>query len=98
MNVDAVSFLPPQVMPSLAAPGETGADAGFAAWFGKQLGNLDGELQGAERAVQELAAGSATNLHQVMMQLEQAKLSLQLVVQVRNHLLDAYQDVIRMQV
>ncbi len=48
--------------------------------------------------MRNLVAGDVENLHQVMMSLEKAKLSFELVVQVRNRLLEAYQDVMRMQV
>jgi flagellar hook-basal body complex protein FliE len=97
-SIDAVSFLPAQAMPSLEASAGASPEPGFSRWFESQLGGLNDELQQAERGVQALAVGAAPNLHEVMMKLEQAKLSLQLMVQVRNHLLDAYQDVIRMQI
>jgi flagellar hook-basal body complex protein FliE len=48
--------------------------------------------------VRQLAVGEPVNLHQVMVQLERAKLQLELVVQVRNKLLDAYQDLMKMQI
>ena len=54
---------------------------------------LDGEVQ-----MQRLAAGESGNLHQVMLRLEEARLSFQLLMQVRNRLLESYQDVMRMQV
>jgi flagellar hook-basal body complex protein FliE len=98
MNVDAVSFLPARAMPSLEPTAAAAPEAGFAGWFESHLGSLNGELQQAERGVQALAAGAAPNLHEVMMQMEQAKLSLQLMVQVRNKLLDAYQELVRMQI
>jgi flagellar hook-basal body complex protein FliE len=48
--------------------------------------------------VRRLAVGTETNVHQVMLALEKARLSLELVVQVRNKLLEAYQSVMQMQV
>jgi flagellar hook-basal body complex protein FliE len=48
--------------------------------------------------VARLAAGDTDNLHQVMIALEEAKLSFQLMVQVRNKLLESYQDILRMQI
>jgi flagellar hook-basal body complex protein FliE len=59
---------------------------------------VNADLKAADVGVQELAMGNAPNLHRIMLDLEQAKLSLQLLVQVRNHLLDAYQEVTRMQI
>jgi flagellar hook-basal body complex protein FliE len=97
MQIDKVDFLPASLMPTIEN-GATAAPGGdFASWFGSQLSQLNGKLQVADQGAQRLAAGEAGNLHQVMIDLEEAKLSLQLVMQVRNHLLDAYRDVAQMQ-
>jgi flagellar hook-basal body complex protein FliE len=110
MTIDAIGFLPPVAMPSLAATmtteptatsaaGAMAAPSGqFAAWFGQQLAETNHQLLNADQGVQQLAAGDAANLHQVMINLEQAKLSMQMVMQVRNHLLDAYHELLQMQV
>lgn len=78
---------------SLSAP-----SGQFAAWFSQQLAEVNQQLTTADLGVQQLAAGEATNLHQVMINLEQAKMSMQLVMQVRNHLLDAYRELLQMQI
>ncbi len=104
MSIDALAFLPPLSMPT--AP--TGADAfgaagaaapsgQFGTWFGEQLSQVNQQLIGADQGVQQLAAGDVSNLHQVMINLEQAKISMQLVMQVRNHVLDAYRELMQMQ-
>ncbi|TDT50613.1 flagellar hook-basal body complex protein FliE [Fonticella tunisiensis] len=51
----------------------------------------------AENATTELITGEATDIHQVMLATEEAKLSLELAVQVRNKLVEAYQELMRMQ-
>ena len=81
-----------------AAPLQTAPAAGFGDWFAAELGSVNATVASAEHGVQQLAVGEATNLHEVMIHLEEAKLSLQLLAQVRNRLLDAYQEVMRMQV
>lgn len=62
-----------------------------------QLESTDQLIQAADHGVRELAAGEAGDLHRVMLDLEKAKMSLSLVVQVRNRLLESYQEVMRMQ-
>ncbi len=52
----------------------------------------------ADRAVKELLAGRTKNIHETMLTLEKADLSLKLMMQVRNKLLDAYREIMRMQV
>ena len=99
MSIDALQFLAPVSMP--VAPGESlaaGAPSGqFASWFSQQLGEVNSSLIKADHGVQQLAAGDSASLHQVMIDLEQAKLSMQLVMQVRTHLLDAYRELMQMQ-
>lgn len=96
MAVDPVAFLPP--VRELQADAAPAAAADFGPWLARSLGRVNQDLVHADQAVQGLAAGETENLHQVMIALEEARLSLQLVAQVRNRLLEAYQEVLRMQV
>lgn len=70
--------------------------------FGQLLGQAIGEfgaLQGqADLTVSQLAQGLPVELHNVMLAQEQANLTFQLVLQTRNKMLEAYQEVMRMQV
>ncbi len=59
---------------------------------------MNSQLQRVDADLQRLALGDAQNLHQVMINLEEAKLSFQLLVQVRNHALEAYQEIMKMQI
>lgn len=74
------------------------AHSAFGAMVSQGLGEVNNQLLAGQSALQELAVGKVQNLHQVMMQLEETRLSFQLVMQVRNRLLEAYQDVMKMQV
>ena len=55
------------------------------------------EQQG-ENAIQNLASGQAKNLHEVMISVEKADISLKMLVQFRNKALQAYEEVMRMQI
>lgn len=96
--IQAVGTINSPVGAKAAVPGERPSQADFAQWLGEQVRTADSEIRVAENEVQRLALGDTDNLHQVMLNLERARLSLDLVVQVRNRLLDAYQDILRMQV
>ncbi len=54
--------------------------------------------QEADRSVFELATGKTDNLQDVVVAVNEADLSFRLMMQIRNKLLDAYQEIIRMQV
>lgn len=59
---------------------------------------LNDRLLASDKAVRSMALGDTENLHQTMMSLEETRLSLQLLLQVRNGALDAYQQLMRMQI
>ena len=86
--------LPPAMEAGTAAP-PTGR---FAEWFTREIGEVNGKLVQAEQGLQQLAAGDASSLHDVMIRIEEARLSFQLAIQFRTRVLEAYQDVMRMQV
>src|SRR4051812_27335738 len=75
----------------------TGGD-GFANALGSALGNLEQGQAQATQASQDLATGKASDVSSVVMSVERASLELQLASQVRNKLVDAYQEIMRMQV
>ncbi len=70
----------------------------FADWLSGEINAVNQQIQTAEVKVQKLAMGEEDNLHQVMLSLEKAKLGFELALQVRNKLLEGYQEIMRMQV
>lgn len=52
----------------------------------------------ADHAINELAAGRNKNIHETMLMLEKADTSFKLMMQVRNKIIDAYREIMRMQV
>jgi flagellar hook-basal body complex protein FliE len=55
------------------------------------------ESQG-DKAIEALQSGQAKNLHEVMISVEKADISLKMLVQFRNKALQAYEEVMRMQI
>lgn len=52
----------------------------------------------AQQTTAKLASGQIDNLHEVMIAVEKADIALQFAVQVRNKIIDAYNEVMRMQI
>ena len=69
--------------------------------FGKLFTDLVSKLSAlesdADRLAQGLAAGEPVDIHEVMLALEKANLGFQLALQVRNKVIEAYQEVMRLQ-
>lgn len=61
--------------------------------------NKVNEMQAqSDTAIGELVAGRSKNIHETMLAIERADSSLKLAMQVRNKVLDAYREIMRMQV
>lgn len=52
----------------------------------------------ADQAITDLAAGNTENLHRVLLEVVKSELGLRMVLEVRNRLLESYQQVMQMQV
>jgi flagellar hook-basal body complex protein FliE len=62
------------------------------------LGEIDAGVERNSQAATELALGQTDNLHQVLIGAEQTRLQFELAMSMRNRVLEAYQEIMRMQV
>lgn len=69
----------------------------FISELRKKLDEVNEEQVKAEEVTEAFIKGEDVDIHQVMLINEEAKLSLQMAVQVRNKLVEAYQELNRMQ-
>lgn len=83
-------------MSPVPAAGVDGAS--FGQIVSQGLDQVNETLMASQVELQQLAGGQAQDMHRVMMKLEESRLSFQLLMQVRGRLLEAYQDVMKMQV
>lgn len=70
----------------------------FYKYLKNELDKVNDTQINAENSTMDLLTGEARDIHQVLIATEEAKLSLELAVQIRNKLVDAYQELIRMQI
>jgi flagellar hook-basal body complex protein FliE len=60
--------------------------------------NLDARQKGAETEIARAVTGQSPDLHRTVVELQTADLSFQFALQVRNKLVGAYEEIMRMQV
>ncbi len=89
--------LAPVASVSAVTAGATGTTS-FGQMVSNGLQQVSTQLQTSQADLQSLATGNVENLHQVMLRLEESRMSFQLMLQVRNRLLESYQELMRMQV
>lgn len=73
------------------------APEGFAENLKSSIGAVDKLQHQADQAMQEGAVNGATRIDETMIKLEEADLSLRMLLKVRNKALEAYQEMMRMQ-
>ena len=79
-----------------AATGTTGSGVqGFADSLGRLVNAVESSGSDANEAVGRMLDGSG-DIHEAMIALQRADMTLQLTVQVRNKLVSAYQEIMRM--
>jgi len=69
---------------------------GFQDTLSSMISQVNDQLQNADRLTQEFATGKTDSLHEVMIETEKASISLSFLLQIRTKLLEAYQDIMRM--
>ena len=81
---------------SLPQPRESGGDFGSA--LTQAIEQVDEAQKASDAQVEAFVAGEQENLHEVMISMNQAEMYLQLMTEVRNRMLETYQELMRMQV
>ena len=69
----------------------------FGGLISRLVGEVNDKQAAAGSAVSGLLTGNNVSLHQAMISMEEASVSFQLMVEVRNKLLESYQELMRMQ-
>lgn len=82
---------------SIAKPQTENKTEGFSEIFKNQLEEVNKLQNTSDKLTNQLVTGEVEDVSQVMVAAQKASLSLQLTVQVRNKVVEAYQEVMRMQ-
>ena len=88
--------LSPGILPLPTNTIQPGA-GGFERMVTDLVGEVAGKQAAASDSVNGLMSGKNVSLHQTMIAMEEASISFQLMVEVRNKLLESYQELMRMQ-
>ncbi len=81
---------------------KTNTDSSFSMPFSdclkQALNNTNDLLIESDRLADDFAAGRTDNIHQVTLAAEKADIALQFTMQIRSKILDAYSEIMRMQI
>ena len=102
--MDPISIAPLQPAQPLTTPvnlrakSAEGESGNFMQMLGKIGKDVSRSQKLANEQVEALASGKTDNIHQVMLSLGKAELSFNYMMEVRNRLVEAYKEVMRIQV
>lgn len=82
-----------------ASPASSGAgSASFSNLLEGAVRDVDATMRNAETEQKKVLTGESTNLHQSMIAMQEASTAFSLMVEVRNKLVESYQELMRMQI
>lgn len=82
----------------VAQPERVGGTGNFADVLTSMVREVNAKQAAASEAVGGVLAGEGVPLHQAVIAMEEASVSFQLMVEVRNKLVESYQELMRMQI
>ena len=91
------TLLPGIISERKQAP-ESTSKADFFSYLQEALQEVDTLQKQASASTDRLILGDQDNLHNTIIAYEKANLALQLTIEVRNRIIEAYQEIMRMQV
>lgn len=71
--------------------------SGFIEYLDEALGKVDELQKEASSNAMQMALGDQNYLHNTMISFEKANLALQLTIEIRNKIVEAYQEIMRIQ-
>ena len=83
--------------PGLIKTGDSGVPS-FEDTLKKFLGDVNSMQNEADASIEKFVSGEIKDVHQVMAAVSEAKTSFNLMLEIRSKTLDAYQELMRMQV
>jgi len=97
--ISPIRILPADIVPpsAPAAPQAGNEQDDFLGTLQQSMGAVEGAQGDAQTQVAQLLSGKGADLHSAMIAVEKADLSFQLMMQVRNKIVQAYQQISNMQ-
>lgn len=96
ISSSSIRILPAEADSSSLAP-SSASGAGFREVLGSAMGDIQNLESDAQAKVAGVLEGTGTDVHSAMIAVEKADLSFQLMMQVRNKIVSAYEEISRMQ-
>jgi flagellar hook-basal body complex protein FliE len=98
-----INTIQPSMIPELKTGGANKVDqnqgqGSFQQLLGDAIDHVNQSQSAANRAIDDLVMGRDRDLHKTIISMEKASVAFELMMQVRNKIIDAYEEIARMQI
>lgn len=97
-GINGLSSISQGISPIDKVQNQESTGVSFSEYLNNALDKVNSLQKESEQITNDFAAGKTDNIHQVMIAAEKADISLQFTMQIRNKVLDAYNEIMRMQI
>ena len=94
----ALQAMQPQPANQAKRAEQEGGGPSFNEVLKKAIAEVSGLEKEADRQILELAAGNASNIHEAMLALQKADISFKMLMEIRDKLINAYQEIMRLSI
>lgn len=100
MNIASTSISPSldRTLAGRSAERPEGSEGSFKGMLKEFVEDVNAQQQNAEREIEKLTTGETSNIHEVMVAVEEAGIAMDLVLEIRNKTIEGYQELMRMQI
>jgi flagellar hook-basal body complex protein FliE len=95
LNISGISSLS-QIKTDVAAPSVSDGGNSFKNILNNAIGEVEGARSDAAKSVEQFLSGSGEDLHSTILATQRADLEFQMFMQVRNKVVSAYQEIMKM--
>ncbi|GAB1529151.1 MULTISPECIES: flagellar hook-basal body complex protein FliE [Brevibacillus] len=98
MEMSAISQLTPIRTPSVNKPTPAEVSQEFSSFLSDAMGKVNQAQVESSNLADKFAAGEITDVHQLTVAGQKASVMLQMTMQVRNKMIESYQEIMRMSI
>ena len=95
MNISGLSSLS-HIKPDVGAPSVSDGGNSFKNILNNAIGEVEGTRSAAAKNVEQFLSGNGEDLHSTILATQRAELEFQMFMQVRNKVVSAYQEIMKM--
>ena len=97
LTISKIQTLLPEIADSQKEP-QGSSTAPFSEFVKRSIEDVNRQMLTADQAVDDLATGKNQDIHNTMIAMKKAEISFELVMQIRNKLVSAYDEIRRMSI